>query len=67
LAAEQKETYVKQQAAALQLRELNEANAAAAKQAEPTQTKIDIEVAANRGSAQLAEAEGLAKRDVARA
>jgi uncharacterized membrane protein YqiK len=67
LAAEQKETYVKQQEAALQLRELNEANAAAAKQAELTQTKIEIEVAANRGSAQLAEAEGLAKRDIARA
>ena len=67
LAAEQKETYVKQQETALQLRELNEATAAAAKQAELTQTKIEIEVAANRGSAQLAEAEGLAKRDVARA
>ena len=67
LAAEQKETYVKQQEAALQLRQLNEANAAAAKQAELTQTKIEIEVAANRGSAQLAEAEGLAKRDIARA
>ncbi len=67
LAAEQKETYVKQQETALQLRELNEATAAAAKQAELTQTKIEIEVAANRGSAQLAEAEGLAKRDIARA
>jgi len=65
LAAEQKETYVKQQEAALRLRELNEATAAAAKQAELTQTKIEIEVAANRGSAQMAEAEGLAKRDVA--
>ncbi len=51
LAAEQKETYVKQQETARQLRELNEANAAAAKQAELTQTKIEIEVAANRGSA----------------
>jgi hypothetical protein len=59
--------YVKQQETALQLRELNEATAAAAKQAELTQTKIEIEVAANRGSAQLAEAEGLAKRDIARA
>ena len=67
LAAEQKETYVKQQETARQLRELNEATAAAAKQAELTQTKIDIEVAANRGSAQMAEAEGLAKRDIARA
>jgi uncharacterized membrane protein YqiK len=67
LAAEQKETYVKQQETARQLRELNEATAAAAKQAELTQTKIEIEVAANRGSAQLAEVEGLAKRDIARA
>ena len=49
----------------MRLKELNQANAAAEKQAQLTQTRIDIEVAANRGSAQLAEAERLAKRDIA--
>jgi hypothetical protein len=44
---------------------LNQANAAAEKQAQLTQTKIDIEIAGNRGAAQLAEAERLAKRDIA--
>ena len=65
LAEEQKATYTKQEEAAVRLKELNQANAAAEKQAQLTQTKIDIEVAANRGSAQLAEAERLAKRDIA--
>jgi hypothetical protein len=46
---------------------LNEAQAAAQKQTELTQTRIDIEVAANKGEAQLAESQRLAKRDVARA
>jgi len=46
---------------------LNEAQAAAAKQTELTQTHIDVEVAANKGEAQLAEATRLAKRDIARA
>ncbi len=32
-----------------------------------TQTSIDIEVAANKGEAQLAEAQRLARRDIARA
>ena len=65
LAEEQKQTYSKQEEAAIRLKELNQATAAAEKQAQLTQTKIDIEVAANRGSAQLAEAERLAKRDIA--
>lgn len=65
LAEEQKQTYTKQEEAAVRLKELNQATAAAEKQAQLTQTKIDIEVAANRGSAQLAEAERLAKRDIA--
>jgi len=51
----------------MHLKELNDAQAAAAKQAELTQTKIDIEVAGNRGEAQLAEAQRLSKRDIARA
>jgi uncharacterized membrane protein YqiK len=67
LAEEQKETYSKQEAAAVRLKELNQANAAAEKQKELTDTRIAIEVAANRGEAQLAEAQGLAKRDIARA
>jgi uncharacterized membrane protein YqiK len=67
LAEEQKATYAKQQEAQGQLQELNMATAAAAKQTELTQTKVDIEISANRGEAQLAEAERLARRDVARA
>lgn len=67
LAEEQKATYAKQEEAQSQLQELNNATAAAAKQTELTQTKVDIEISANRGEAQLAEAERLARRDVARA
>lgn len=65
LADEQKTTYVKQQEAAENLRQFKQAEAAAAKQTELTQSKIDIEVAANRGEAQLAESERLAKRQIA--
>jgi uncharacterized membrane protein YqiK len=67
LANEQIETYARQQEAARQQRELNEARAAADKQAQLTGTKIDIEIAANRGEAELAEARRLAERDVTRA
>jgi uncharacterized membrane protein YqiK len=66
-AIEQKATFQRQEEAAVQLRELNNAQAAAAKQTELTQTHIDIEISANRGEAQLAEAQRLAKRDIARA
>ena len=65
LADEQKATYVKQQEAAEMLKQFKQAEAAAAKQTELTQSKIDIEVAANRGEAQLAESERLAKRQIA--
>jgi len=61
------DTYAKQEEAALQLRELNNAQAAATKQTELTQTRVDVEIAGNRGDAQLAEARRLARRDVARA
>ena len=67
LALEQKETYARQEEAAAQLKELNNAQAAAAKQTELTQTRIDVEVAGNKGEAQLAEARRLAERDIARA
>jgi len=64
LAQEQKETFGRQQEAAMQLKQLNEAQAIAAKQAELTQTKINIEIASNQGESKLAEARGLARRDV---
>jgi len=67
LAEEQIATFEKQEEAAQHLKDLNNAKAAAEKQAELTQTKIDIEVATNRGEAQLAEAERLSKRDMTRA
>jgi uncharacterized membrane protein YqiK len=67
LAEEQIATFAKKEEAAQQLKQLNNAEAAAAKQAELTQTKIEIEVAGNRGEAQLAEAQRLSKRDIARA
>ena len=67
LADEQRETFGKQEEAALRLKQLNDAQAAAAKQAELTQTRIEVEIAANRGEAQLAESERLARRDVVRA
>jgi hypothetical protein len=67
LALEQKETYAKQEEAAAQLKELNDAQAAAVKQTELTQTRVDVEIAGNKGEAQLAEARRLARRDIARA
>ena len=67
LANEQIETYARQQEAATKQRELNDARATADKQTELTQTHVDIEIAGNRGEAQLAEARRLAERDVTRA
>jgi uncharacterized membrane protein YqiK len=67
LAEEQKQTFAKQEQAAVQLKELNNAQAAAMKQTELAQTRVDIEISGNRGEAQLAEAQRLARRDVARA
>jgi len=67
LASEQLATFAKQEEAAKHLQKLADAQAAAAKQPELTQTKIDIEISGNRGEAQLAEAHRLAKRDIARA
>jgi uncharacterized membrane protein YqiK len=65
LAEEQKATFGKQQEAAVQLKALNHVQAEAERQTQLTQTRVEIEIAANRGSAQLAEAERLAKRDIA--
>jgi uncharacterized membrane protein YqiK len=67
LAEEQKATFAKQEEAAVQLKELNDAQAAALKQSELTETRVDVDIAGNRGAAQLAEARQLAERDVARA
>jgi uncharacterized membrane protein YqiK len=67
LADEQKETFAKQEEAAEHQKSLNDAMATAAKQAELTQTRIDVEISANRGESQLAEAQRLAQRDIARA
>jgi uncharacterized membrane protein YqiK len=67
LAEEQKKTFLKQEEAAVQLRELNDAQAAALKQTELTETRVEVDIAGNRGAAQLAEARRLAERDVARA
>jgi uncharacterized membrane protein YqiK len=67
LAEEQLATFGKQEEAAKRLKALNDAEAAARKQAELTQTKIDIEIAGNRGEAQFSEAKRLAERDVVRA
>lgn len=65
LAEEQKETYSKQEEAAVHLKQLNEANAAAEKQKQLTETRIEVEIAGNRGEAQLAEALRLSKREIA--
>jgi uncharacterized membrane protein YqiK len=67
LADEQRETFAKQEEAAERQKSLNDAMATAAKQAELTQTRIDVEISANRGESQLAEAQRLAQRDIARA
>jgi uncharacterized membrane protein YqiK len=67
LAAEQVETYERQKEAAAKLRELNHAQAQAAKQIELTQTEVQVQIAGNRGEAELAEARRLAERDVVRA
>ena len=64
LAEEQKATFVKQQEAATQLRQLNEANALAEKQTPLTQSRIDIDITANKAEAQLAEARRLAQREI---
>ncbi len=67
LAEEQVGTFRAQEEAATKLRELKDAQAAAEKQTELTQTRIEVEVAQNRGDAALARAERFARRDVARA
>src|SRR5882724_1497454 len=64
LADEQRATYAKQEEAAQQQVALNEAKAKAERQTELTQSAIAVEIAKNRGQAQFAEAEQLAKKQV---
>ena len=64
LADEQRVTFGKQEEAAQQQVKLNQAKAKAERQTELTQSAIGIEIAANRGQAEFAEAEQLAKKQV---
>jgi len=57
LADEQRATYAKQEEAAKQQVALNEAKAKAERQTELTQSAIAVQIAANRGQAEFAEAE----------
>ena len=50
LAEEQKKTFLKQEEAAVQLKELNDAQAAALKQTELTETRVEVDIAGNRGA-----------------
>lgn len=67
LAEEQIDTFAKREEAAKKLTELKAAEAAAEKQAELTQTRIDIEISGNKGEAELAEQRRLADCEVVRA
>jgi hypothetical protein len=64
LADEQRATYAKQEEAAQQQVALNQAKAKAERQTELTQSAIAVEIAKNRGQAEFAEAEQLAKKQV---
>src|SRR2546430_5351786 len=64
LAEEQRATFAKQEEAAQQQVALNQAKAKAERQTELTQSAIAIEIAKNRGQAEFAEAEQLAKKQV---
>jgi len=65
LADEKRETFAKQREAANHQREFEEAQARAAQQAHLTESKIAVEIAANRGDAQVKEAERMALREIA--
>ncbi len=64
LADERIATFIKQEEAAQQEVMLNQAQAKAQRQTELTQSAIAIEIAANKGQAEFAEAEQLAKKQV---
>jgi len=64
LSIEQLETYDRQRAAADKLRELNEAQAIAAKQAELTNSQVQIRIAENQGDADLSRSRKTAEQTV---
>jgi uncharacterized membrane protein YqiK len=64
LSIEQLETYERQRAAADKLRSLNEAQAIAAKQAELTNSQVQIRIAENQGDADLARSRKVAEQTV---
>ncbi len=64
LSIEQLETYDRQRAAAEKLRSLNEAQAVAAKQAELTNSQVQIRIAENQGDADLARSRKQAEQTV---
>jgi uncharacterized membrane protein YqiK len=64
LSIEQLETYDRQRAAADKLRSLNEAQAIAAKQAELTNSQVQIRIAENQGDADLAKSRKVAEQTV---
>jgi uncharacterized membrane protein YqiK len=64
LADEQKETFAKQEEAARNQIALNKAKAQAERQTDLTTSAVQIEIAANRGKASLAEAEGDARKSI---
>src|SRR5947207_2968086 len=64
LADEQRATYAKQEEAAKQQVALNEAKAKAERQTELTQSAIAVQIAANRGQDEFAEAEQMAKKQI---
>jgi uncharacterized membrane protein YqiK len=64
LSIEQLETYDRQRAAAERLRSLNEAQAVAAKQAELTNSQVQIRIAENQGDADLARSRKQAEQTV---
>jgi uncharacterized membrane protein YqiK len=64
LADEQKETFAKQEEAARNQIALNKARAQAERQTDLTTSAVQIEIAANRGKASLAEAEGDARKSI---
>jgi uncharacterized membrane protein YqiK len=64
LSIEQLETYDRQRAAAEKLRTLNEAQAVAAKQAELTNSNVQVRIAENQGDADLARARKQAEQAV---
>lgn len=67
LSFEQMETYERQREAAAKLQTLNEAKAQAEMQTQLTNSKVQVQIVENQGSADLAKAQKAAEADLARA